>query len=562
MAGNNFTNIDQSYFERSVERLDGSGGTASFFRLELTKKGTEYFGTNDGTISHNCFIGKEFSEDEAEFYEQQKLVMKESIDDDSGGGMSKLLEYTFKYVGIVTLQKEMDQPHGDRKLLVLKSLLGTYTKHRWLQFKIGKNAEEGFRLERFDGQPKAVTSRDPRHDFKVTKKSKERKTEANSKAQRKVFQRMSLSDVLMHYLDLHEEPDGGKVSASSDDVIPSSRSLTVEDLEEKKMEDLEEKKFLSLRSEVAEIVLDETVQRLGNLLSACHSAGPQKWLGTSIGIGYDTGNFFPNPGSSEQRIRSNVIVCMFDWERSKLRCKELSKDLSKKGQDNLKTSWELYTKGIDNLLYHAAKRYHNEFSNIYTWNKITVRVMDYDSSSSDDFMGEVTIPFPKESSNVSGEYLLKKKGNIEAKKTSEIPVGKRGCIKLKMSWQAAPLTSRLKGSWHITIVEASKLQIKDVLPKLSSDPYCLVRASSKGDDGDYGYLEFQQQTKVITESLDPFFGETLEVPVSKKTYLADSLSKSLCFTVDPLKTKNLFGTGISENNDSQYSLEAYAQLCT
>jgi len=545
MATDTFTRVDNSYFESPIERFVVSDEPTSYFALKLTNEGTEHFETN-GTISQTYFFGKEFIKNEVEFYEQTLAIKKKkenenTIDDE---GMSELLEYTYAYVGIVTLQEDVDGSLKDRELLVLKNLHDSCTKPRLLEFKTIKSGEVGIHLDKFYEQPQALLSRDPKHDFKITQRSKKKKSKANSKAQIKTFHKMSLSDVIMYYIDIHEKSEVdseiSEISQVSSEVSEVSEvSLTLEDLETDKFS----------RSEVAEIVLLETVRKLGNLLSACHRASPQEWQGSSIGIGYDSGNTPLRSASSKQIIRSNVIVSIFDWGESKLRSKEEFQNLPEKEKGNLKKNWDLYKGGIDTLIFHVAKRYHNQFSNIHTWNEITVRVMDYDSHTDDDFMGQVTIPLPKPPTNDPGAIVwpLKNKQNKD---------DKRGSIALDISWRDAPETSKFKGSWHVTIDKASKLKIKDMI---SSDPYCLVIASSKGKDGETGYLEFQQQTKVVIKSLNPVFGETLEIPVVRKGFkLTNKLSESLCLEIDPLQTKKVFGTG--SDRSLHESVKAFEQL--
>jgi len=308
----------------------------------------------------------------------------------------------------------------------------------------------------------------------------------------------------MHYLDLHDVP------------ADENESLK-DDIEET---DCARKADVYTKSEVAEIVLHETVSQLVQLSATCHASKvPQKWLGSSVALGYDAGSFPPRSNSAEQSVRSNVIVNIFDWGRSELLTKEAFDQLSTAEQSDRKKFWDYYISGIDELSRNAAKRYDNQFSNSDGWDEITVRVMDYDAGNNDDFMGEVTLPLPKIplETTWSEEYPLRGKGKpwIRGRPKNG---RSRGSIKLDISWLDAPKeNSRIKGSWHITIDQASNLQVKDII---SSDPYCLVIARSKS-------FEFEQMTSVKVKSLDPVWGETFELPVaSRPSVLLDSLRAS------------------------------------
>jgi len=577
MTTENVTRVDSALFDNPVKRLGVSGGTAPFFALKLTKEGIEQLGTEnrynqDGTISETYFIGKDLSraEDEVEFYERALVIEK---DKDDEGGMIPLLGFTFEFVGIVTLQETVNGSPISRELLVLKNLHDSKTKLRLLDFKIGdktadinwrgksrarackqlvldsftNSTKEGFRLEGFDGEPQVIKSMDPLLDLKIKKKSSRDILTNDKKAQRMAFQRMTGSNVFMHYLDLHDRPADGEKSAASDQMKPSDNSTAVTDVAEQIGKDLSIDTVDEYTgSEVTEIVLHETLCRLLQLSSTCHKVKiPQKWLGSSVALGYDAGNFPPRSDGTEKRIRSSVIVNIFDWGRSELLSKESFDQLSKVEQDDRKTFWDLYMHGIDNLSLYAAKRYYNQFSNTQGWDAITVRVMDYDSSNADDFMGEVTIPLPNPPTNWSEEYTLRNRGKALLRDGSA--GGKYGKIKVNISWCNTPETSpRMHGLWHITIDRASNLKAMDIgmhlfcsanvnrkLPDIrSSDPYCLVIARS-------GSFEFEQMTSVVVRSLNPVWGETIEVPVvSKDSELSDSI-RDVGIEVDNLHLKSM-----------------------
>jgi len=550
VATDNFTRVDEEYFENPVERIGVSGGTAPFFVLKLTEKGIEHFGASndDGMISASYFIGKDLSRavDELEFYERAITVSKSNESDDTvnDGGLGKLLDCTFEYAGIVTLQEMVKGSAVDRELLVLKNLYDSKSKLRLLDFKIGEktaaanwrgksrfrafkqgfvdgmtnSTREGFRLEGFDGQPQVITSMDPLLDLKINKSGKSLDG-TGKKAMRLALQKMSGSVVLMYYLDLHEVT----CDAQSKKVSGETRPV--------------ETAHVYSESEVAEIVLLETVCKLVKLMSTCKNVtASQKWIGSSIALGYDAGFCNQRSDENEEKLRSGVIVNIFDWGRSELLLKDAYNKLSIDERADRDQYWGYYVNGVNHLSFDAADRYYDQFSNSKGWDEITVRVLDYDSNSADDFIGEVTIPLLNETTSYSEEFVLRNKG--KALLRDGTAGGKRGSLKLDISWWEAPETSsNLRGSWRVTVDRASNLKAMDIT---ASDPYCLIIAKSKS-------FEFEQMSSVKIHTLNPVWEETFEIPVvSSSSKLLDSL-EAAGLDVNSKKLKQLFGTESKAN---------------
>lgn len=551
------TRVDTACFENPVKRLGVSGGTAPFFAIKLTETGkTRFipsFGEKD-TISPSYFIGKDLSHavDEVEFYEKT-LVIRDHKNETAAadGGLSDLLGFTFDYAGVVSLEETVGSEVVRRELLVLRNLYDGYEKLRLLDFKIGEKTADanwrgksrfralkqsvldgftnstlqGFRLEGFDGEPGVVTSMDPLLDLKINKTGRPstRFMKGNEKkAARMALQKMTGSDAVMHFVDVREMP-------TEEEKLAVSRRSDAGEVETAAAADAYS------QTELAEIALHETVRRLARLSRTCHRVTvPQKWLGSSVALGFDAGSFPTRSPDAEERIRSKVIVNVFDWGRSELL--ESSDELSAEDREDRKAFWEFYKCGIDNLSFDAARRYYNQFSNNIGWKEITVRVMDYDSSSADDFIGEVTIPLPDpllDPSPWAEEFVLRNKGKPLVRDGSS--GGKRGSVKLVVSWWEAPKDEssprpRVCGAWHVTVDRGLNLKRMDVL---SSDPYCLVIARSEG-------FEFEQMTSVVTQSCNPVWGETLEVPVvSSGLELLNSLNGE-GLELDSSKVNGLF----------------------
>ena len=141
---------------------------------------------------------------------------------------------------------------------------------------------EGYRLEGFDGSPSSLTSRDEtlgeELEFVELKKSR-----------RLMYQNMSGFQSFVFMMDLHDYQ-----SQKIDEYYSSE--------------------------EVAELVLHEIVKRLLLLaVACCRVTVPQKWVGSSVALGFDCG-YFPSRKKdkdlglcAEDLIRSKVIVNIFDW---------------------------------------------------------------------------------------------------------------------------------------------------------------------------------------------------------------------------------------------------------
>lgn len=65
-------------------------------------------------------------------------------------------------------------------------------------------------------------------------------------------------------------------------------------------------------SEVSEVTLHETVWKLTKLFLIWHGLSiPQKWLGSSVALGYDTDIQLTRSRDNEEKLRQNVVVNIF-----------------------------------------------------------------------------------------------------------------------------------------------------------------------------------------------------------------------------------------------------------
>ena len=483
------TRVDEGLFEGLSERLGVSGGSAAFFKLHL----------KDGSgRARDYFIGKDLShaEDEVTFYEEALALKRQP----GVAGLGPLLSYTLEYAGVLTNVEETNAGEKKTELLVMRNLRCGSEKHRFLDIKIGqKTAQagwqgksrvaalrqsmvdgitnsscEGFRLEGFDGRPPALESMDPLLDLGITGNAKMAK-----KALRVMLQRMPAAEMLLHWLDLHQEP-----LDVSDAALPMQLST----------------------AEVSEIVCHEVVRHLCALAVACRrSPVPQKWIGSSVGLGFDAGRLPPRQGGEEE-VRKTTLVCIFDWGRSELNTMDKHMLLSEKDHLDYGEFWRYYMGGIDRLAWETARAYQHRFS-CRKWSLLTFHVYDFDSMSEKDFIGRLCVPV-EETPETSSD-LNSKDGNHVAG-----DYGWRGSATLTYSitWRPYPQPSRLKGAWRVHLIRAQHLPRQDKMQlRTTSDPMCEITACA--EDGK-GLLCLRQVSTVKVRNLDPEWGEVFDLPVA------------------------------------------------
>jgi len=299
------------------------------------------------------------------------------------------------------------------------------------------------------------------------------------KAHRVLLQRMTASEMLMHYLDLHQ-----------DLAYPDDKGL----------------QSTLCPSELIELVLHESARSLCKLAVACRRTPvPQKWIGSSVALGFDSGEP-PRRGAPEAEVRSATIVQLFDWGRSELNTVEKHMDMSDKDQHDRAQFWKYYVGGIDRLLWESARAYRHRFGNADGWTNVTFTLFDFDSMSENDFMGTVTVPL---------EPTFEKTVQLLHYNGSKVTGALRGSSTLTYSItkREMPEGSRLAHTWRVTVVRAESLPRMDVMQgKSTSDPFCTVTAVS-----DMGDMRFRQQTSVKVKNLDPEWNEAFDLPVAAQT---------------------------------------------
>jgi len=484
-----YTSVDSSLFVTPVKRLGVSGGTAPFFSLELKSL--------EADKSVGYWIGKDLSHatDEISFYEERQALSLRG-----GHGLEKVFGFMFEYAGVLRCA-EVGAASGSQELelLVLQNLRNCCKNLRMLDIKVGEktaaanwqgksrfaamkqslvdgftnSAVEGYRLEGFDGPPPALQSIDPLLYCRFGLGDG-----AARKAKRMMLQQFNAAEMFMSFYDVHQTPD--ETGISLDTTLCSI--------------------------ELAEIVAAEIAIRLVGLANACRLAPvPQKWIGSSVALGFDD-QTLPSRGTPKEQIVSTVCVYIFDWGRSELNTLERHTALSAAEQSDRKLFWKYYSGGIDRLAWEASRFFWHRFCNVSDWSEVIIKVFDFDTSTDNDFIGEVRVPLkPVPETNVP---LRNSSGN---------PVlgadGKPSMLSYMVAWRDLP-NSRLKGAWRIGIVKAANLPVCDILSG-SSDPFVVVNATSK--DSSFKHC---QQTAVFTSELNPAWNETFDLPLSAGVPLA------------------------------------------
>lgn len=490
------TKIDPRFFETPVTRISVTGGSAPLFNLKVVNA----MGLK---ISPTYFIGKDLSHTalEVDFYEHALQIKKAA---DNSCGLGRLLEFMFEYLGVFVapevVPSDVERTHGERRvngdiveMIAIRNLFDGAKKLRMIDIKMGaktasagwygkstttaayreivdtamtNSGNEGFRMAGFEGPPPSLTSRHPQMHFAATISEK--------KALKIQFGRLCATKILRYWTDVHQEPPH-----------PGDGSMEV----------------LLTPTELMEITLHEVVTRLHLLSIACRCVVfPQKWVGSSICLGFDAGRLPPRAGG-EAEARKAVRVNIFDWGRSELNTSETMLDLSEAEIHDRTTFWRFYVGALDRFVWEATRAYHHQFCNTRGWSKLVVSVWDYDAASADDFLAEVEIPLTSASIGTFKLPFDCEKRHLD-----------RGQLTYSLGYREMPASSRIAGVWRICIHKAEHLPVADL--HMSSDPFVHIEAFSV--DGEHSFI---QSSSTKSSDLDPEWNETFEVPVMRSQNL-------------------------------------------
>mmetsp|Transcript_113089 Transcript_113089/g.314794 ORF Transcript_113089/g.314794 Transcript_113089/m.314794 type:complete len:575 (-) Transcript_113089:132-1856(-) len=484
-----YTKADPSQFVVPVRRLGVSGGTAPFFGLRLQSPGTR---------SAEYYIGKDLSHaaDEVTFYEDARHLLLNP--DDSG--LRPVLDFMIEYAGVLTAPEEGAKPGAEPlELLVLRNLRDGYKNLRLLDIKIGSktahagwqgksrvsamrasmvdfvtnSSEEGYRLEGFDSPPAATQSLDPFLDISRVIVGSESKASVKrrKKAKRLMYQRFEASEIFMHFLDTHADDMGSQPGYGE----------------------------ARARFELVELLLHEITIRLCKLALACTQGKiPQKWIGSSVALGYDCG-WLPSCDVPEEEIRATAKVVIFDWGRSELNTESKHRALGASGKQDRSKFWKRYTGGIERLAWEAARSYHRRFSSKQGLDHFVISVWDYDALTANDLLGKAVLPLE----STEGDKTVA----LCDDRGKPVLGENNGPATLTYSAERRALQgARLKAVWHVFIKSANNLPNKDAVASMS-DPFAVLEARYK-EEGQW----FKQQTVVKSNNHDPIWDELFEVP--------------------------------------------------
>lgn len=537
------TVVDPAWFQERPQPLGVSGGTAAFYHLKLRSDLSEQRG------SAAYYIGKDISHAKAEvdFYEEVQVNAAKD------GGLRPLFKFMLEYAGVVSFPAQGMEQAGapSLELLVLRNLFDGSSKLRMLDVKIGQwtasanwkgksrvralrqgivdsftnSYKEGFRLEGVDGASLALASMCPKSDTEDPR--------SRRKAFRKMCQQLRCADVIMHFLDIHQMP---------------------EDPDEARLE------HVHAPIEVAEAVLLEVSRQLASLAVACRRApAPQKWIGSSVALGFDAGSLPPRKRGMGWRAElsraSGARVTLFDWGRSELNTAERHCQLSPAMASNYAMFWGYYIDGVDRLSWETARAYRHRFGNHRGWKEVLVMVVCLFAEGENEVLGQARIP-------------------IESTKETTLPISSEGAsLSYSVEWQTFPTGFELLGAWRIRVLRASGLRRQgqaaavgvfcelvavaeansegpsfgssQALTPLGKHPggshvstfTMLTQASThsfassrshdgRGANGDP--LSFRQVTSVQRGSTDPEWEETLELPVASRPNALEETLAGVC----------------------------------
>eukprot|EP00559_Dactyliosolen_fragilissimus_P002065 CAMPEP_0184868110 /NCGR_PEP_ID=MMETSP0580-20130426/29187_1 /TAXON_ID=1118495 /ORGANISM="Dactyliosolen fragilissimus" /LENGTH=984 /DNA_ID=CAMNT_0027368775 /DNA_START=14 /DNA_END=2968 /DNA_ORIENTATION=- len=572
-----FTKVQPDVFHKPVERIGVSGGTAPFFKLKLKdehklplQSSSHYIGKDLSRATDEVAFYEDLLSLQRPSHSQGFSPLFPFLFEYKGvftaPEAKEALNETLEDQEQLDLLVMRNLYDGKKKLRLLDIKMGEKTasanwqgKSRIRAMKQGivdgwtNSTREGFRLEGFDGRPLTLDSMNPLSDFNIKETEsngetmidrvktcgKTDKSGWNKKAFRFMLQNMKGSEILMHLLDMHQ--------------YKALQSALEGNNENNQMSS----------SEYTEIVLHEIVHKLSKLAIACRQIPvPQKWIGSSVAIGFDCGELpqrsYPTKSNNntdtqvpqscptlleEENARKNVIVSIFDWGRSELNTIEKNEMMTDLERDDRQRYWRYYTTGIDRLSFEAVTLYRNRFCvsgsgackhesdalASHHWNNITLELRDFDSLTNDDVVGRITVPLEEVSKKK--DVFVMKSLLWKLRSNSGNPT-----ITYSLTYVKFP-SKRLKGSWRITIHSASRVPSMDpqvnILGAPKNDPYVMVIANAS-NSGLQVINErrscrphrikslrkkprsFSQMTSVRSNTGDPTWEETFEIPVAQQ----------------------------------------------
>ena len=266
-----------------------------------------------------------------------------------------LLGYLLEYKGVAKMPVATQSgPGGMKDLLIMLNLFDGKQKLRLLDIKIGQytadanwrgkttfaaykqgivdcktnSAKEGYRMEGFDGPPKAMVSFNPTEESSLMGSMF-----SERKSKRFQYQSMQAKRFISWFLDCREAAA----------AVNFNYGMYVSN------------------AEYGEAILRAITTKMASLSKRLHQIPcPQKWLGSSIALVYDVGAL-PKRGTDLETKVQHANVYIFDWGRSELLSKEGFDALSDAEKQDRTKFWKFYCDGVCRLFYESLRAYFHRF---------------------------------------------------------------------------------------------------------------------------------------------------------------------------------------------------------
>lgn len=507
-SSQDFTRVSAKRFETPVSQVPGRTSHYSLKLKDPQPKG----------VSTQRWIAKDLAKAHSEvaFYEEVRRLRSEDA-----GAFEVLLEYILDYEGVLESHVEGQKPNEAPKQFLVFENLGVRdvpgSTFRRVDLKVGhgvpgssgtsrlqalkqsilegsgRNATEGFRLERFQGSPASLDSADPLLELGLGPVSpsgqgtegstsptpssptseKTTRSMVRQKVRKAMLHRMPAPDVIMYFADMQSL--GSKIGDSAG---------------------------------IAQHLLSQMASKMAGLSVACRRApAPQLWLGSSLAVTLDTG--------AEGSVPPEVNVKLFGWGQATLTTSDTHQQLPPSERRERSAKWREFITNIDKVGWEASRAYLHRFGNNHGWKEVKFVVADFDAISHNDFIGQASLHLDEKNASCMGEQV------IQLVDRSENPViGKNGLpTTLTCSVQLHTLSQvRMRGLWRVHVHRAVNLPKRDLSG--TSDAWVSVYATG----GEESQFCFQQRSSVVPRSLNPEWNETFDLPLARPgNLLADWL---------------------------------------
>mmetsp|Transcript_69850 Transcript_69850/g.152387 ORF Transcript_69850/g.152387 Transcript_69850/m.152387 type:complete len:1095 (+) Transcript_69850:43-3327(+) len=443
-------------FVTPMPALGRSGGTAAFFRASYKPGAAD----KEAKLSKDYWIGKDLAraKDEVAFYEVAKSLM--------GVPGWQVLNWMTPYRGVCRCPCEVSAsgPPQDVDVMLLRNGRDGFSTCRMLDIKIGQvtavagwqgksamsawmqtntidavtnSAGQGFRLEGFDSPPDTLGTFE---DLLTEQKLLKTTNIPAAKVRRFNLQRMTATQFLGYFLDLHEVPSrSGKLPEPPAKDAASHLS----------------------KLETQELVLLSCIEELSAFVDACRKVqAPQQWIGSSVMLCFDSGARPSREVLRRQPGNWGVSrVHIFDWGRSELNLPQAHARLEEEKKAERSKYWSYYRGAVAKLLFDCCSLYVSRY-----WHDIksvTFTLWDKDQLSSDDFLGTVSVDVPHLGATAQGTYELSNFDGSPVK--AGLLRGTIGTLNAKVAPFQQSSDSRFGAAYIATVHKAANLPAQDTL---------------------------------------------------------------------------------------------------